>query len=93
MFFDDKGFDYESFLGSIISFYLAEAEIHYLAYSIFEAFGDMAITSLTQIQKKFHIENFVMMGDMFANNVLYSRILSKFQMQKPYFSKAIALDK
>ena len=93
MFFDDKGFDYESFLGSIISFYLAGAETHYLAYSIFEAFGDMATTSLTQIQKKFHIENFVMMGDMFANNVLYSRILSKFQMQKPYFSKAIALDK
>ena len=92
MFFDDKGFDYESFLGSVISFYLAGAETHYLAYSIYEAFGDMAISSLTQIQKKFHIDNFVMMGDMFANNVLYSRILSKFQMQKPYFSKAIALD-
>lgn len=93
MFFDDKGFDYESFLGSIISFYLAGAETHYLAYSIFESFGDMAITTLTQIQKKFHIDNFVMMGDMFANNVLYSRILSKFQMQNPYFSKAIALDR
>jgi hypothetical protein len=32
------------------------------------------------------------MGDLFANSVLFSRILSKFQISTPYFSDRIALD-
>ncbi len=90
--FNDKGFSYENLIGSVISFKLAGAEDHYIAYSIFEAYGDMAITTLTQLKTKFKIDNFVMMGDMFQNSVLYSRILSKFQLNNPYFSKSIALD-
>lgn len=87
-----EGFDYDSFIGSIISFKLAGVETHYLAYSIFEALGDMAINTLNQLKDKFNITNIVMMGDMFSNSVLYSRILSKFQLSNPYFSKATALD-
>jgi len=87
-----EGFDYDSFIGSIISFKLAGVETHYLAYSIFEALGDMAINTLNQLKDKFKITNIVMMGDMFSNSVLYSRILSKFQLSNPYFSKATALD-
>ena len=90
--FDDDGFDYISFIGSIMSFKLADTDEHYLAYSIFEALGDMAISTLNQLKKKFKCENFVMMGDMFENSVLYSRILSKFELNKPYFSKGFALD-
>jgi hypothetical protein len=91
MFYSTEGFDYTSFLSSIMSFRLAGAEIHYIVYSIFEAYGDMAITILNQLKSKFNLEHFVMMGDMFGNSVLYSRILSKFQLSNPYFSKAIAL--
>lgn len=90
--FSDEGFDYEAFIGSIISFKLAGVDMHYLAYSIFEAYGDMAITVMSQLKTKFKIEHFIMMGDMFSNSVLYSRILSKFQLNNPYFSKSFALD-
>jgi hydrogenase maturation factor HypF (carbamoyltransferase family) len=86
------GFDYVSFIGSIMSFKLAGTDEHYLAYSIFEALGDMTISTLNQLKTRFKIDKFVMMGDMFENSVLYSRILSKFQLNNPYFSKGFALD-
>jgi len=90
--FKDGGFDYVSFIGSIMSFKLADTDEHYLAYSIFEALGDMTITTLNQLKTKFKLENFVMMGDMFENSVLYSRILSKFSLNNPYYSKGFAID-
>lgn len=92
-YFDHEGdFDYANFLGSIMSFRLAGVERHYLAYSIFEALGDMAIGICNQLKTKFNIHHFIMMGNLFGNSVLYSRILSKFQLSNPYFSPAIALD-
>ncbi|MCD4758450.1 MAG: hydrogenase [Arcobacteraceae bacterium] len=90
--FNEDGFDYSGFIGSIISFKLAGVEEHYLAYSIFEALADMSITTLNQLKEKFKIQNILMMGDIFENSVLYSRILSKFQLSNPYFSKDIALN-
>ena len=90
--FIEDGVDYSSLIGSVMSFILAGADTHYIAYSIFEAFGDMAIATLNQLKKKFKIDNIIMMGDMFENSVLYSRILSKYQLSNPYFSKSIALD-
>lgn len=90
--FTADGFDYGSFIGSVMSFKLAEVEKHYLAYSIFEAIGDMAISILNQLKTEFKIENFVMAGDLFENSVLYSRILSKFQLSNPYFPKSFGLD-
>ncbi len=90
--YNSQGFDYVSFIGSIISFRLAGAETHFIAYSIFEALADMSISTLNQLKTKFKIDNIVMMGDMFENSILYSRILSKYQLAKPYFPKAIALD-
>lgn len=96
MFFSDtKGndvFDYISFLCSIMSFKLANSENHYIAYSIFEAYGDMAISVINQLKEQFNIKDFIMLGNMFENSVMYSRILSKFQLSNPYFSKTIALD-
>lgn len=91
-YFGDDGFDYVSFLGSIMSFKLAGTDDHYLAYSIFEAIGDMVIATLNQLKTKFKIYDFVMMGGMFENSILYSRILSRFQLSNPYFSKSFALD-
>ncbi|MGB5867966.1 MAG: hydrogenase, partial [Arcobacteraceae bacterium] len=90
--FSDAGFDYTALIGSVISFKLAGVDTHYLAYSIFEAYGDMTILTLNQLKTKFKIDNFVMMGDMFENSIIYSRILSKFQLSKPFFSKDIAFD-
>jgi hypothetical protein len=90
--FKDGDFDYSGMIGSIMSFKLAQTQTHYLAYSIFEAYGDMAISILTQLKQKFKIDQFIMQGDMFGNGVLFSRILSKFLVSKPYFSKDIALD-
>ena len=91
-FFKSEGFNYEAFFGSIMSFKLANTEKHYLAYSIFEAFGDMIIATLNQLKTKYKSQNFIMMGDMFENAILYSRILSKFQLSNPYFARSIALD-
>ena len=90
--YDENGFDYGAFLGSIISFKLAGVDTHFLAYSIFEAIADLTIATLNQLKTKFKIENFIMMGDMFENRVLYSRILTKFQLSNPFFSKMYALD-
>ncbi len=90
--FNENGFDYEAFIGSLISFKLAGVDMHYLAYSLFEAIADLAITVMSQLKTKFKIQNFIMMGDMFANSVLYSRVISKFQLNNPYFSKSFALD-
>jgi hydrogenase maturation factor HypF (carbamoyltransferase family) len=90
--FEDDTFDYSSLLGSVMSFILAGAETHYIAYSIFEAYGDMTISILNQLKKTFRIDNIIMMGDMFENSVLYSRILSKYQLANPFFSKKFALD-
>ncbi len=92
MFFTDDGFDYPALVGSVMSFKLADTEPHYLAYSIFEAFGDMAVSVLGQLKRRYKIENFVLFGDMFENTVLFSRILSKFQISTPFFPRAIALD-
>jgi hydrogenase maturation factor HypF (carbamoyltransferase family) len=75
-----------------MSFRLAGVERHYLAYSIFEALGDMTIGICHQLKTKFTISHFIVMGNFFGNSVLYSRILSKFQLSNPYFSPAIALD-
>jgi hypothetical protein len=90
--FSENGFSYDDLIGSLMSFRLAGAETHYIAYSLFEALGDMAITVMNQLKTKFKCEHFIMMGDMFGNSVLYSRILSKFQLSNPYFSKSFALD-
>ncbi|MBN2824651.1 MAG: hydrogenase [Campylobacterales bacterium] len=91
--FNEQGeFDYADLIGSIISFKLAGVETHYLAYSIFEALADMAMSVCNQLKTKFKIEHFIMMGNLFGNSVLYSRMLSKFQLSNPYFSKAFALD-
>ena len=90
--FSENRFDYSSLIGSVISFILAGADTHYIAFSIFEAYGDMSMSVLDQLKKRFKIENIVMMGDMFENSVLYSRILSKYQLSKPFFSKQFALD-
>lgn len=92
IFFNENGLDYPSFLGSIISFKLAQTDKNYLAYSIMESLADMTITNLNQLKTKFKIDNFVLFGDMFQNSVLYSRILSKFQLSNPYFSSTIAFD-
>jgi len=90
--FIDNKVDYSSIIGSVMSFILAGADTHYIAYSIFEAYGEMTISTLNQLKKTFKIDNIIMMGDMFENSVLYSRILSKYQLSKPYFSKEFALD-
>lgn len=90
--FTETGFDYVSFIGSLMSFKLANTDDHYLAYSAFEALGDMSVTTLNQLKTRFKCENFVMMGSMFENSILYSRILSKFALSHPYFSKSFALD-
>ncbi len=90
--FDETGFDYLSFIGSIMSFKLANTDEHYLAYSTFEALGDMSITICNQLKAKYKIDNFIMMGNMFENSILYSRILSKFTLSHPHFSKLFALD-
>ncbi len=91
-FFKEDGFDYVSFLSSIMSFKLAGSDQHYLAYSIFEALADVAISTLNQLKDKYKISNFIMMGSMFENSVLHSRIKSKFAQANPYFPKGIAID-
>ncbi len=90
--FSKEGFDYAAMLGSIMSFRLAETEPHYLAYSVFEAYGDMVVSVLGQLKREFKIDRFILLGDLLGNPVLLSRILSKFQISTPYISTRLALD-
>ncbi len=90
--FTEDDFDYISMVGSVMSFKLADVDTHYLAYSIFEAFGDMTTSTLTQLKNRFKIDKFILFGDIFSSSVVFSRVLSKFTISKPYFSRAIALD-
>ncbi|MBD3824057.1 MAG: hydrogenase [Epsilonproteobacteria bacterium] len=91
-FFNDGGLDYTAFMGSVMSFILAGTSSAYLAYSVYEALADSAISTLTQLKSRTHLKHFIMLGDMFENSVLYSRILSKFALEHPFFSKRFALD-
>ncbi|MCF6200511.1 MAG: hydrogenase [Hydrogenimonas sp.] len=90
--FNENGLDYESMIGSIMSFKIAGAENSHLAYSIFEAIGDMAISVTGQLKQKLKIEETIFLGDIFENSVLFSRILSKLQSSNPFFPTKIALD-
>lgn len=90
-YFDNSGFDYKSFISSIMVFVLADAKKSHIAYSVFESLADMAISVANQLGKKFDSQNFIMMGNMFANNIFYGRILTKFGIQNPFFSRMFAL--
>ena len=85
-------FDYGAFIGSIISFRLAGTPTHYIAYSVFESLADFFIIIYQESKSKIKVDDFIIFGDMFSNNVLYSRILSKMSVKKPYFSQMFALD-
>lgn len=89
--FADGGMDYSSFLSTLMSFKLADTPDIYLAYSVYESLADMVISILSQLKDRYKIEHFIMMGDMLENSVVYSRILSKFAMSNPYFSKEIGI--
>lgn len=89
--FTEGGMDYSAFLSTMMSFKLADTPNAYLAYSVFESLADMIISILNQLKTKFKTEHFIMMGDMFENSVVYSRILSKFSLSNPYFSKEIGI--
>ncbi|QOG12596.1 hydrogenase [Arcobacter sp. FWKO B] len=89
--FADGGMDYSSFLSTLMSFKLADTPDIYLAYSVYESIADMVISILSQLKDRYKIEHFIMMGDMLENSVVYSRILSKFAMSNPYFSKEIGI--
>ncbi len=90
--FNNKEFDYVALIGSLMSFKLAKVENHYLAYSFFEGLGDFSLNIANQLKSKFKIKDLTFFGSILANNVLYSRILSKSGIDKPYFAKLIAFD-
>ncbi|MDX9744180.1 MAG: hypothetical protein RBT59_10205 [Arcobacteraceae bacterium] len=90
--FTDGGMDYGAFLSTMMSFKLADTPNAYLAYSVFESLADMIISILHQLNTTFKNEHFIMMGNMFENSVVYSRILSKFSLSNPYFSKEIGIN-
>ena len=91
-FLDDKGFDFVPFMGSVMSYVLAGAESVHIAYSIFEALADVTITTLEQLKQRFEIDQYVLLGDLFENSIMTSRILSKFQMADYVFPRTVALD-
>jgi hypothetical protein len=53
----------------------------------------MGIYVANQLSNKLGTKNFIVMGDIFSNNILYGRILTKFSISKPFFSKMYALSK
>lgn len=92
-YFDEEGFDYRSFIASVMVFLLAESRKSHIAYSVFESLADMGIYVANQLSNKLGTKNFIVMGDIFSNNILYGRILTKFSISKPFFSKMYALSK
>ncbi len=61
--YDEVNIDYSALIGSVISFKLAGSENSYIAYSIFEAFGDNAISTINQLKKQFNIKESIFIGD------------------------------
>ena len=90
--YQNDSFDYLSFIGSIMSFRLAGTPTHHLAYSIFESLADFLVIVYHESKAKIKEDDFIIFGNLFSNNVLYSRVLSKLSVKKPYFSKMYALD-
>jgi hydrogenase maturation factor HypF (carbamoyltransferase family) len=87
----ESGIDYADFVGSVISFRLAGVPKAHLAYSVFETLADLQISIFNQLKTKHSIENFIVAGGLYENSVFYSRVMSKFAMSHPFFSKEFAL--
>ena len=90
-YFNEEGFDYRSFIVSVMVFVLAESRKSHIAYSVFESLADMGIYVSNQLSNKLGTNNFVVMGNIFSNNIFYGRILTEFSTSKPFCSKMYAL--
>ncbi len=70
---NDKGFDWESFYSSVMSFVLAEAKQELLAYSIFESLGEFLGVQIGTLCKKRGVGEVVIAGGWIANAPFLSR--------------------
>jgi len=86
-------FNYTALVASIISYTLAGVNDTILAYSFFESFGDYFSDIMFQIQSKTKAEHFIICGESFGNQSLFSRIERNFKQNPPKMNKSLPIGK
>ncbi len=89
----DNKFNYTALIASIISYTLAGVDDTILAYSFFESFGDYFSDIMFQIQSKTKAEHFIICGESFGNQSLFSRIERNFKQNPPKMNKSLPIGK
>lgn len=90
--FTNSGFDIVSLIGSILSYKLAGVEDKIIAFSLFESVADFGLHLLSELKTRYEIENFVFFGDIFTNQVFFSRIEKNGSYLNPKISTTFKLD-
>ena len=87
----ENRFDYAALIASIVSYRLAGVSDTILAYSFFESFGDYFSDTMHRIQSKTKARRFVLCGECFGNQPLFSRIERNFKTNMPKMSVSLPI--
>ena len=87
----DNRFDAVAFLGSIISYRLADVPTPLLCYSVFESLGDYFSDILTELKNRAKAEHIVVCGSGFANQSLYSRVARNLKNTPPVLARSFPI--
>ncbi|WP_428024666.1 hypothetical protein [Arcobacter sp.] len=67
--------DYRRVVQSIMSYKMADVNNRMLAYSFYESLSDFIKDNITKINSELNAKDLVLCGDMFANNILLSKVI------------------
>lgn len=90
--FANNSFDVVSLLGSILSYKLAGVEDKIIAFSLYESIADFALHLLGELKSKHQVNDFVLFGDLLANQVFFSRIDKNGAGLAPKISTTFSID-
>ena len=89
----ENKFNYTALIASVISYKLAGVDNVILSYSFFESFGDYCNDIMQQIKAKTKAEHFILCGESFGNQSLFSRIYRNLKMTPPKMNKTLPIGK
>jgi len=76
----ENGFDYRSFLQSLLSYRLAGVASDLLAFSIFDSFGDLFTNTTLELKSKLRGNAIALGGNISINPVLHSKLVKNFKL-------------
>jgi hydrogenase maturation factor HypF (carbamoyltransferase family) len=87
----DNKFNYTALVASIISYKLAGVSNVIISYSFFESFGDYFNDILQQINAKTKASHFIICGESFGNQSLFSRMARNLKMNPAKLNKNLPI--